>query len=202
MTTMTKTKTDDVADEAAESTTKSSEAASSTGTTRRKPKAEPTQPKGASTMGKLRGLTSRLTPQGSGYLVPTVAWSSLIRVVTVVGYYLMVTVSVFSVIPFIGAWIHQQGLGGRGPVSTDMLIAMWIMPFAFLVLMLAVGEMAVMRKMWRAGSRKIAQIKAHRGEQTSTEVTAPAHQDQPRAKASTIGTITRTTKVNRNKKKR
>lgn len=108
---------------------------------------------------KTTGAGPELTMRdGAGALA--VLWAVVIRVVILAAYYVMVAVTVFGVIPVLAMWIHDQGGASTTELSPDGLIAIWLVPFVFAVAMTAVGELAVMRWMWRLGTAAIARLRS------------------------------------------
>lgn len=214
MTTMTKDKpmTDTIAQDSSDEVTSSSTSAragqaSEAVETKSQTK---TTPSVGTRTNKARALMGRLKPSDGAHFVPTLVWAVLTRAVTLFGCYLVLVVTVFGLIPFIGAWIHQQGAGRSSNLSMDGVIAAWVVPFAFTTLLLAVAEMALMREMWRAGTRLIARIKSGRAEATEDIQTEPheSASTTPRAVAQARPKTPVTSKPrqragsNRNKKKR
>lgn len=72
--------------------------------------------------------------------------------------YIMAIVTAIVIIPLLGAWLHQQA----GVAQVDLVgaggIAMWLVPFLFLVVLIIAGELAVMRSMWRWASDRLNTI--------------------------------------------
>lgn len=74
--------------------------------------------------------------------------------------WLLVFTTATSLVPALGAWLHMKS-GAAGPgVGVDGLIAVWLVPLLFIVGMLMIGEVAIMRALWRAGRRKIERMRA------------------------------------------
>lgn len=139
----------------------------------------------ASLVGRL-GAAIPADASGKHRFVPVAVWAAGIRALTCLAYYLILVVTVFGAIPFMGAWIHQQSaVTHTVSLSADGVIAVWLVPFCFMVVMLTVAELLLMRAMWRAGNSQIAKLKVARTQQ-------PVAEDGPR----TTGNRT-----NRNSKK-
>lgn len=80
-------------------------------------------------------------------------WRTVLRAVVLVFDYLLVSVTALAVIPSLGAWLHQQSATETMQLNDAGLIALWLMPFVFMTLMVAVAEIAIMRWLWRAAGR-------------------------------------------------
>jgi hypothetical protein len=93
---------------------------------------------------------------------PVLVWTIAIRLATVLVDYLLVLTTALSVIPMLGAYLHQQSGASLGDPTASGAIALWLVPFLFVVVMLAVAQIAFMRWLWRAGSARIASIKRGR----------------------------------------
>ncbi|MFC4048391.1 hypothetical protein ACFOY4_01735 [Actinomadura syzygii] len=125
----------------------------------------------------LAGLTAAAW-SGLEARTPVVASATLIRVGTGLIDFVLVTVTAFGLIPMLGAYVHQQSGAAFGEYSADGAIALWLVPFVFIVVMLTVTEIAVMRWLWRAGSLRIRNLKCARfGGQNA----APAEAKPPAA---------------------
>lgn len=86
--------------------------------------------------------------------------TGLIRTSTLVFDWLLVFTTATSLVPALGAWLHMTS-GAAGPgVGVDGLIAVWLVPLLFVVGMLMIGELVLMRALWRAGTRKIERMRA------------------------------------------
>ena len=88
-------------------------------------------------------------------------WATVIRAATLVVDYLLVMVTAVGVIPMIGLYLHQASGSAQNELTTSGTVALWIVPLLFVVTLLAVAEIALMRWLWRTGSRWIASIREH-----------------------------------------
>lgn len=99
---------------------------------------------------------------------PVAIWAAVIRLATVLVDYALVLVTALTIIPMIGAYVHEQSGASLGELTSTGTIALWAMPFGFIVVVITVAEIAFMRWLWKVGSRRIARIKAARlGENTA-----------------------------------
>lgn len=103
-----------------------------------------------------------------------VLWAIPLRVVTLLGYYMILTATVTGLIPMVGMWVHQQSGLPMGEPTREGLVAFWLMPYAFVVLMILVGELALFRAMWRGGSNLIAAANAKRDGDSAAPATGTA----------------------------
>ena len=81
--------------------------------------------------------------------------AAVIRLATLLAAYVLVFSTAFGIIPLIGMFLHQQSGAGDGGLTLDGVIAVWVVPFVFVVGVLFVAETAILRWLWRAGSRRI-----------------------------------------------
>ena len=95
---------------------------------------------------------------------PLVLWSGFFRAVVLAADYLLAFVTAVVVVPSLGAWLHAQSGVSQSALTGAGTIAMWLMPFLFLVALLAAGEIAFMRGMWRWSTRMTERIRDARGE--------------------------------------
>lgn len=109
-------------------------------------------------------LIQRLKRQG-----PSLLGTVGLRAGTLFFDYLLITATAFAVIPMLGAYMHQQSGLSQNQVTADGTVAMWLIPFLFVVVMLTLAEFMLMRFLWRAGTRKIQRMK-ERAETQSTSV--------------------------------
>lgn len=93
---------------------------------------------------------------------PVLVWAIAIRLATVLIDYLLIVTTALSVIPMLGAYLHQQSGAPLGDPTASGAIALWLVPFLFVVVMLAVAQIAFMRWLWRTGGTRIARIKRGR----------------------------------------
>ncbi|MFG1858911.1 hypothetical protein ACGFJT_44250 [Actinomadura geliboluensis] len=93
---------------------------------------------------------------------PVATSAAFIRVGTGLVDFVLVTVTAFGLIPMLGVYVHQQSGAARGEFSADGTIALWLVPFVFVVVMLTIAEIAFMRWLWREGSRRIRKHKRAR----------------------------------------
>ncbi|MFD9867489.1 hypothetical protein ACFXI8_23695 [Streptomyces niveus] len=119
---------------------------------------------------KLRGAGWLcLAPKKETGRLSVVVWTGFFRVIVLLADYLLAFITAVVIIPLLGAWLHQRSGASREALSADGTIAMWLMPLLFLVALLAVGEIVVMRGMWRRATRVIARIRDPRGEATGAD---------------------------------
>lgn len=93
---------------------------------------------------------------------PGLVRAAAIRLATALVDYVLVLVTALSIIPMVGAYLHQQSGTSLGSPTASGTIAVWLVPFLFVVVVLAVAEIAFMRWLWRVGSARIARIKRAR----------------------------------------
>ncbi|MEV0412427.1 hypothetical protein AB0I68_16885 [Streptomyces sp. NPDC050448] len=120
---------------------------------------------------RLRTGWRRLAPKNQAGRFSVVVWAGFFRAVVLLADYLLAFITAMVILPLLGAWLHQQSGASRGALGADGTIAMWLMPLLFLVVLLAAGEIVVMRGMWRWATRMIAKIQDARGEATGADVT-------------------------------
>lgn len=110
--------------------------------------------------------------------VSWIVWAAAIRLGTVVAAYVLAFLSATQVVPVIGLYLYQQSgvATSATPVATNGLLAVWVVPFVFVVALLAVAEVALMRWLWRLGTRRIERLRARDTETT----TQPAGQRRRR----------------------
>ncbi|MFB7917086.1 hypothetical protein [Streptomyces sp. NPDC056061] len=106
----------------------------------------------------------RLSPKKRGDGLPVVIWTVFFRSIVLIADYLLAFTTAMVVIPMLGVWLHQQSGASQGELTGAGTIAMWLTPLFFLVALLAVGEIAVMRAMWRWGTRGIRKIRDGRAD--------------------------------------
>ena len=87
-------------------------------------------------------------------------WSVLLRGLVLVAAWIIAFTTATGVIPNLAAYLHQASGASRGQLTVDGTIALWAAPLAFLVLVLAVAELALMRSMWRWATRHVEKLKA------------------------------------------
>ncbi|WP_394941126.1 hypothetical protein [Psychromicrobium sp. YIM B11713] len=93
--------------------------------------------------------------------LPVAVWATVIRAAILVADYLLIAVTALGVIPMIGLYLHQASGAAQNELTTSGTVALWIVPLLFVVTLLAVAEIALMRWLWRVGSRGIASIRGH-----------------------------------------
>lgn len=118
---------------------------------------------------KLAGVLRRLAPEKSSDGFPVLIGAVFFRLVVLIADYLLALGTAMVLIPMLGAWLHQQSGAVYGDLTMAGTIAMWIAPLLFLVLVLAAGEIAVMRAMWRWASRRIQSIRDARSGDTVSQ---------------------------------
>lgn len=100
---------------------------------------------------------------------PLLVWVITIRLATVFLDYLIILTTALSIIPMLGAYLHQQSGASLGAPTANGAIALWLVPFLFVVVMLAVAQIAFMRWLWRSGSTRIAKIKHRQASRQGNE---------------------------------
>ncbi|MYR60068.1 hypothetical protein GTY54_28835 [Streptomyces sp. SID625] len=143
-------------------------APTSTAATTKKTRTKPVKERKGS---KLRTGWRRLAPKRETSRFSVVVWAGFFRFIVLLADCLLAFITAMVIIPLLGAWLHQQSGASRVAFNADGTIAMWLMPLLFLVSLLAAGEIAVMRGMWRWARRMIAKIQHARGEGTEADVT-------------------------------
>ena len=109
---------------------------------------------------KLRAALHRLAPVGRGQSrLGLAVWTGFFRAVVLFADYVLAMLTAMVVIPMLGAWIHTESGASRGGLSGDGAIVMWLVPLFFLVALLAAAEIALMRGMWRWGTRRVEAIR-------------------------------------------
>lgn len=97
------------------------------------------------------------------------SWTVVLRLLVITADYLLAMLTATVVIPQLALWLHQQsGLGDPGLLS-DASIAMWLLPLASIVALVVVGEVVLMRRMWRWATERLDKIK---GVDAETEPTS------------------------------
>lgn len=109
--------------------------------------------KGPSRMARLRARLHRSSDLPKRGRSTWTFWRFVLRVLVIIFDYVIVTVSATMIVPALGAWLHQQSNTAGLQLNDAGVIALWLMPFAFITVMLAVAEIAWMRWMWRAAGR-------------------------------------------------
>lgn len=77
--------------------------------------------------------------------------------------YLIAVVTATTVIPALGAWLHEQSGASQGQLTEAGTFALWAMPLLFMTALLVCAEFVLMRGMWRGASRIAAKVAALRG---------------------------------------
>lgn len=90
-----------------------------------------------------------------GWRVASGVRRALYRSVVLMADYVLVMTTATSLIPIVGAWLHQQSGAGQGKLTEAGTIAMWVVPFVFVAAVITAGEIAMMRGMWRWATRRI-----------------------------------------------
>jgi hypothetical protein len=118
---------------------------------------KPTSPAKTSIPARSAGrLRSLLVPSKEGVArnVKTVFFRGIVLLAD----YVLAIVTAMVFIPLMGAWLHQQA----GLTETSLVgaagIAMWLVPFLFLVVLLVAGELAIMRSMWRWSTVRLSAL--------------------------------------------
>lgn len=114
----------------------------------------------SSTATGVAGLREALRPStmlaNAKAQLPRLVTIVLIRLLTVVVAYALVMVTIVSIIPNLGAYLHDVSGAASAELTETGTIALWTMPFAALTLMITVAEMSFLRWLWRKGSARIA----------------------------------------------
>ena len=118
----------------------------------------------AAQLSVLRKAWRQLTPKRSGDGLPIVLWAGFFRLVVLIADYLLAFVTATVVIPMFAAASGQLTMAG--------MIAMWLTPLLFLVAILAAGEIAAMRALWRWSTRKIQRIRDRRADESEATVSS------------------------------
>lgn len=121
-----------------------------------------TEPHSATTSKKKPGVWTWFV-SGIPTSVANLLSAALIRVPTILFQVLLVTMTASSLIPQLGAFLHEQSVG-QNNFNLEGEIAVWMVPFVFVVFMITVVEIALMRWIWRRGSRRIERIRRERSE--------------------------------------
>jgi hypothetical protein len=103
----------------------------------------------------LRRVASAKVSEG----LPIMIWVGFYRTVVLLADYLLSATTAMVVIPLLAVWLHQQSGAASGDLTPAGTIAMWIAPLLFAVLILAAGEIAAMRAMWRWSSRRAQAVR-------------------------------------------
>lgn len=85
-----------------------------------------------------------------------------IRLGTICADILLVTTTTTTIMPMLAMFLHEQSGAAQNALSTEGLVALWIVPLVFAMAMIFAAEYAGMRWLWRAGSRRIAKNKLKR----------------------------------------
>lgn len=83
-----------------------------------------------------------------------VAATALVFGLVLLADYLLVLFTAVSVVPNIGALI-QKGTGVTVDMRIDAVIAGWLLPVLFIVAAVLVGEIFLMRRMWRFAATRL-----------------------------------------------
>jgi hypothetical protein len=131
-----------------------------------------TKADGAAQLSVLRRAWRQLTPKRSRDGLPIVLWAGFFRLVVLIADYLLAFVTATVVIPTFAAWLHRQSGAASGQLTMAGMIAMWLTPLLFLVAILAAGEIAAMRALWRWSTRKIQRIRDRRADESEATVSS------------------------------
>ncbi|KUG56117.1 hypothetical protein AVL60_04575 [Kocuria palustris] len=118
----------------------------------------------------------------------------VLRFLVVILDYMAVSVTALTFIPLLGAWLHQQSGTADMSLNDAGLIALWLVPFVFITVMIAVVEIAGMRWLWRAAGRV--------GRATALPADEPERVEIPAIKAVQMKTPSTTTNRGAGRKKR
>ncbi|MEU7156129.1 hypothetical protein AB0A98_06745 [Streptomyces chrestomyceticus] len=133
---------------------------------------------------KLRAGWRALAPRKDAGRFSVMVWAGFFRAIVLLADYLLAFITAMVGIPLLGAWLHQQSGAAKSILSTDGTIVMWLMPLFFLVALLAAGEIAVMRAMWRWATRRIAKVQdaRHIAPKPEARVTHQSRTNRKRSK--------------------
>lgn len=73
--------------------------------------------------------------------------------------YLLVLFTAVAVVPNLGAMV-QKGTGVTVDMRIDAVIAGWLLPVVFIVAAVLVGEVVLMRRLWRFAADRLATLAA------------------------------------------
>lgn len=118
-----------------------------------------------------------------------IAFAALLHGLVLVVDWIMAFVTATGVIPTLAAYLHRESGASRGQLTVDGTIALWAAPLLFLVLVLAAGELVLMRGMWRWAARRVQRITA--------AVAQPGAEAQPAVPAKRAGSPARKKTTNR-----
>ena len=99
---------------------------------------------------------------GRDVRVPSIAWSAAYHGLVLAADYLILIATAVYLLPNTAVWLHQES--GAASLTADGLIAMWVVPLAFLALAVLAGEIACMRAMWRWANYRAVRLRIARGE--------------------------------------
>ncbi|MDU7718275.1 MAG: hypothetical protein E7J90_08580 [Cutibacterium avidum] len=128
-----------------------------------------TEPRTQHRMHLFRPARRERTGNRGHSVVGLAAEMTLIRVGIVAADALVALVTATSVLPVIGVWLRTRLPAGT---TVEGFITLWGVPFGFLAVLIAVAEIAGLRGLWRAGSRRIARLRAGRRDAVTTTTTA------------------------------
>lgn len=118
----------------------------------------------------------------------------IVRAVVMLLDLLLVAMTAMSIIPSVAMYLHRELLGPAllaGGVSPEGLLALWVMPMLFIVIMLAALEIVAIRVLWRWSMRLLQWHTAR----------AIVHAPAPTAPSTSKSTPTRTARTAKNRKK-
>lgn len=99
---------------------------------------------------------------GRDVRVPSIVWSAAYHGLVLAADYLILIATAVYLLPNTAVWLHQES--GAVDLMMSGLVAMWIVPLAFLSLAVLVGEIACMTSMWRWANRRAVRLRIMRGE--------------------------------------
>ena len=150
-------------DDAEDTTTQTSTSYTTASTTQRKTADATGQARGRRSWATaITGRFTRTQDAAGQRRLPTPFWGLFYRGLVVVGDWMLVLSTAFVAIPLLGAWMHQQSGAAQGQLTGAGTIAMWLVPFAFIVTVLTAAEIALMKHLWRWAGRRVAATKADR----------------------------------------
>lgn len=110
----------------------------------------------------------------------------ILRIALLLIFWVMALITAVVVVPMLGMWLHQQAGVAAGDLSLQGLIALWIVPLAFLASLILIGLFLLMRSMWTWGTG-LASGKPllRRAAAEDTEDTEDSTEDRPSKKSTT-----------------
>lgn len=98
---------------------------------------------------------------GTGH-VPLVVWSVLLHVVVLFCDYSIISVTALNALPSLAATMHAQSGAADVELTVEGEIALWLIPFVFVVVFIIIVEVIVMRAMWRGATGAVDAVRRRR----------------------------------------